>query len=83
VGPVGGPTVERERRRILFVTGKLAEPALREVLREMDPRFEARVAVLKITVAALMTTSWIPSSSRFPKALISSLSRGCARAIPP
>ena len=59
MGPVGGSTVEPERRRILFVTGKLAEPALRDVLREMDPPFEARVAVLKITVAALMTTSWI------------------------
>jgi len=67
VGPVGGPTVERERRRILFVTGKLAEPALREVLREMDPRFEARVAVLKITVAALMTTSWIAKFLEVPE----------------
>jgi dihydropteroate synthase len=46
-------------RRVLFVTGKLAEPALRRVLEEMRPPFEARVAVLKITVAALMTTPWI------------------------
>jgi dihydropteroate synthase-like protein len=29
------------------------------VLEEMRPRFEAEVAVLKITVAALMTTPWI------------------------
>ncbi len=46
-------------RLVLFVTGKLAEPALRRVLEEMQPSFEARVAVMKITVAALMTTPWI------------------------
>lgn len=44
---------------MLFVTGRLAEPALRRVLEEMKPPFEADVAVLKITVAALMTTPWI------------------------
>jgi dihydropteroate synthase len=46
-------------RRVLFVTGKLAEPALRRVLQEMAPPFAAEVAVMKITVAALMTTPWI------------------------
>jgi dihydropteroate synthase len=50
-----GPPV----RRVLFVTGKLAEPALRRVLGEMQPAFETEVAVLKITVAALMTTQWM------------------------
>jgi dihydropteroate synthase len=45
--------------RVLFVTGRLAEPALRRVLEEMHPPFQAEVAVLKITVAALMTTAWI------------------------
>lgn len=46
-------------RRVLFVTGRLAEPSLRRVLAEMAPPFAYDVAVLKITVAALMTTPWI------------------------
>ena len=46
-------------RRVLFVTGRLAEPSLRRVLEDMGPAFVCDVAVLKITVAALMTTSWI------------------------
>jgi dihydropteroate synthase len=65
----GGAPAEGENRpaaplprRVLFVTGKLAEPALRRVLSEMDPPFESEIAVMKITVAALMTTPWI---SRF------------------
>jgi len=45
--------------RVLFVTGRLAEPALRRVLAEMAPPFTYDVAVLGITVAALMTTAWI------------------------
>ena len=54
-GPAAAPAPER----VLFVTGRLAEPALRRVLREMAPPFAYDVAVLKITVAALMTTPWI------------------------
>ncbi len=46
-------------RRVLFVTGKLAEPALRRTLGEMAPAFAWEVAAMKITVAALMTTPWI------------------------
>ena len=53
------PAAEREPRRVLFVTGKLAEPALRRTLAEMAPAFSCDVAVMKITVAALMTTPWI------------------------
>lgn len=47
--------------RILFVTGKLAEPSLRRVLADLAPKagFEAEVAVLNITVAALLTTDWV------------------------
>ncbi|HEX6535746.1 MAG TPA: DUF6513 domain-containing protein [Gemmatimonadaceae bacterium] len=45
--------------RVLFVTGKLAAPALEQTLAAMAPAFAYEVAVLRITVAALMTTPWI------------------------
>lgn len=47
--------------RILFVTGKLAEPALRRVLADLAPKagFAPEVAVLNITVAALLTSNWV------------------------
>lgn len=47
--------------RILFVTGRLAEPSLRRVLDDLAPRagFIAEVAVLPISVAALMPPRWI------------------------
>jgi dihydropteroate synthase len=51
----GGP----DPRRVLFVTGKLAEPALRRVLADMKAPFAYEVTVMRITVAALMTTDWI------------------------
>lgn len=49
------------RERILFVTGRLAEPALRRVVERLaqDLGFEADVAVLGITVAALMHVDWV------------------------
>jgi hypothetical protein len=53
--------------KILFVTGKLAERALRETLAGMETEFEYEVAVLKITVAALMTTPFILRSLSSPK----------------
>jgi dihydropteroate synthase-like protein len=54
--------------RILFVTGKLAEPSLRRVLAELAPRagFEPDVAVLPITVAALLTTDWVSRKLKVP-----------------
>ena len=53
--------------KLLFVTGRLAEPALRRVLAEMNPPFACEVAPLKITVAALMTTSWIARNLEVPQ----------------
>jgi len=44
---------------VLFVTGRLAEPSLRRLLADMAPPFAYDVIVLRITVAALMTTAWI------------------------
>jgi len=44
---------------VLFVTGRLAEAALRRTLADMAPPFAYDVAVMRITVAALMTTAWI------------------------
>jgi dihydropteroate synthase-like protein len=48
-------------RRLLFVTGTLAEPSLRRVLADVAPKagITADVAVLPITVAALLTTDWV------------------------
>ena len=60
------PEPGTEPRRVLFVTGRLAEPALRRVLADMAPPFECEVAPLKITVAALMTTSWIARGLEVP-----------------
>src|SRR5438132_740310 len=64
VRAVGRPAVtsapaDAGPQRVLFVTGKLAEPALRRTLTDMAPAFAHEVAVMKITVAALMTTPWI------------------------
>jgi dihydropteroate synthase len=58
-GSVGRVPQADPPSRVLFVTGKLAEPALRRVLAEAQLPFAHDVAVLRITVAALMTTEWI------------------------
>ncbi len=47
--------------RIVFVTGKLAEPALRRIVNELAEsyNFQPDIVVLPISVAALLTTDWI------------------------
>jgi dihydropteroate synthase-like protein len=52
--------------RYLFVTGKLAAPALRATLERSKLPFEYEVAVMKITVAALMTADWIAKRLEVP-----------------
>ena len=49
------------KERILFVTGRLAEPSLREVLGPLSERigFDYEVAILGISVAALMRADWV------------------------
>ena len=49
------------QEQIHFVTGRLAEHSLRQVLAQLTPRvgFEPTVQAMHITVAALMTTEWI------------------------
>src|SRR4051794_14169191 len=52
--------------RYLFVTGKLAAPALRETLRRAELPFGYDIAIMKITVAALMTPDWIARRLEVP-----------------
>ena len=52
--------------RYLFVTGKLAAPALRDTLERAKLPFAYDVAVMKITVAALMTPDWIARRVEVP-----------------
>jgi dihydropteroate synthase-like protein len=54
--------------RLLFVTGKLAAPALHDTLGRAGLPFDYDVAVMKITVAALMTTDWIAKRLDVPEA---------------
>ncbi|MFM8707341.1 MAG: DUF6513 domain-containing protein, partial [Planctomycetia bacterium] len=53
---------------IHFVTGRLAEPSLRQVLDRLAPLvgFTPTVQVMPITVAALMTTDWIARRLEVP-----------------
>lgn len=56
------------REHYLFVTGKLAEASLRKVAAELEKTagIRASVAVLPITVAALMTPRWIARHLHLP-----------------
>jgi dihydropteroate synthase len=56
------------REHIHFVTGRLAEHSLRQLLADLAPRagFDYSVSVLGITVAALMTPEWIARKLTVP-----------------
>jgi dihydropteroate synthase-like protein len=58
-----------KRPHLLFLTGKLAEPALQRMLDELAGRigFEYTVVVLPITVVALATTPWIARHLSVPE----------------
>ena len=58
-----------ELPRVLFVTGRLAEAALRKTLDDLAPRagIRAEVAVLPISVAALMTPKWVARHLEVPE----------------
>ena len=60
-----------EPPRVLFVTGRLAETALRRVLDDLAPRagLRAEVAVLPISVAALMTPKWVARHLDVPEGI--------------
>src|SRR3954452_3741756 len=68
--------------RYLFVTGKLAAPALRETLRRAELPFEYDVAVMKITVAALMTPAWIARRLEVPPGVTRIMTPGLCPADP-
>src|SRR5262245_20104805 len=55
-------------RRIHFVTGKLAEVSLRQILPPLaaEHGFEFTIQVMPITVAALMTTQWVAARLEIP-----------------
>ena len=60
-----------ERPHLLFVTGKLAETALRQTLVEFAPQagLDYSVSVLPITVAALAATPWIARHLHIPEGI--------------
>ncbi|CAN5210251.1 dihydropteroate synthase [soil metagenome] len=73
--------------RILFITGKLAEPALRKQLATLEAAglFTSEVAVMPITVAALLTTPWvarhIAKVERIDRAILPGLCKGDVTAV--
>lgn len=76
-------------RRIALVTGTLAESAVRRMANELAERFgiEARVIVLNIQVAALMTADWVgrklqlPDGEQFDRVILTGYLRGDVAAL--
>jgi dihydropteroate synthase len=60
---------DKQLARIHFVTGKLAEPMLREIVAALAAQhhFQYTIDVLPITVAALMTPKWLLKHMSVPK----------------
>lgn len=52
--------------KILFITGRLAEPALRRTLAAITLPYAYDVVVMPISIAALMTTPWIARHFTLP-----------------
>ena len=75
------PAVTPPSSHIHFVTGKLAEHSLRQVLDRLAPRvgFDYSIQVLNITVAALMTTPWIARRIEAPPGTTRVLIPGACR----
>ena len=59
------------RERLLFVTGRLAEPSLKAVLQPLSERigFDYEIAVLGISVAALMHVEWVSRKLSMPEGI--------------
>lgn len=57
-----------EGEHLHFITGRLAEPSLRRVVERLAEKhgFRYTIEVLPITVAALMTPSWIARRTKIP-----------------
>lgn len=57
------------RERILFVTGRLAEPSLKSVLRTLAPQvgFDCEIAVLGVSVAALLHVDLVRRKLNVPE----------------
>ena len=62
-------TIDPTGRHLHFVTGRLAEHALRSTVEQLAKQldFEYSIDVLPITVAALMTPSWIAPRINLPQ----------------
>lgn len=60
--------VRMSRERLLFVTGRLAEPSLKVVLQPLAEKvgFDYEIAVLGISVAALMHVNWVQRKLKVP-----------------